>query len=229
MTQSDSVPLPSEAQVEAYLRKNPGFFERHEDLLAELSLPHPSGKAISLLEKQVAVLRQRNTALRGKLEQLLANARDNDRLFERTKRLVLALLECDDLGDLVDALHFNFDKEFNIPSVRLLLFGEQLPSCNTRVVSRAQAHSHLSRHLSTTHAVSGRVNPEEISFLFDRDASTVRSAALATIGISEPLGVLAVGSPNADYYQAEMGTLFLGHIAEVLSRLLPKLLSRPAI
>lgn len=214
---------PNEAKVRNYLLKDPTFFVRNADLLTEITLPHPSGKAISLIEKQVAVLRQRNAELCGRLDHLVANARENDRLFEHTKRLILALIECEDLGDLVDALYFHFDKEFNIPFARLVLFGEALPACNARVVSRSKAQSHLNRHLSASHAVSGKVEPQEIQFLFEQDAPRVRSAALASIGISEPLGVIAIGSPNPEHYQAGMGTLFLGHIAEVLSRLIPKL------
>ena len=91
--QSDSeASTISEDQVVNYLRQNPGFFARQDDLLAEISLPHDSGNAISLLERQVNILRARGTEARQKLNNLLENARNNDQLFDTTQNLVLALL-----------------------------------------------------------------------------------------------------------------------------------------
>ena len=49
----------SAQDVASYLKTNPEFFIEQEDLLADLSLPHESGKAISLLERQVTILRDR--------------------------------------------------------------------------------------------------------------------------------------------------------------------------
>ena len=80
-------------QVAEYLRSNPDFFKQQPGLLADLTLPHESGNAISLVERQVSILRERNMDMRHRMSSLLDNARDNDRLFDKTKRLVLALLE----------------------------------------------------------------------------------------------------------------------------------------
>ena len=46
---------PSEEAVARYLRNHPGFFLNNEDLLADLKLAHNSGRAVSLLERQVEV------------------------------------------------------------------------------------------------------------------------------------------------------------------------------
>lgn len=217
----------SDEQVAHYLRQNPQYFDRHPELLLELRLSHPSGQAVSLIERQVTVLRQRNTEMRQRLNDLLENARENDRLLERTKRLVLALLECNELGDVVDALYYSFDKEFGIPFVRLILFNQTLSPCNARLIHIDQARVPLNRHLKSTRTASGGLNQDEIQFLFDEDASDVGSAALAVLSYGNPLGVLAVGNPNTTYYQSSMGTLFLNHIAEVLNRILPQYLSPP--
>ncbi len=54
----------TEADVAEYLRSHPDFFERHSGLLLGLKLPHPTGAgAVSLMERQVAVLRQHNADL----------------------------------------------------------------------------------------------------------------------------------------------------------------------
>ena len=90
----------SEEQVVDYLRNHLNFFAGHEELLANLSLPHESGKAVSLLERQVTILRDRGIEARQKLNNLLENARNNDQLFDTTRNLVLALLRADSITEL---------------------------------------------------------------------------------------------------------------------------------
>ena len=213
-----------EQDIADYISQNPDFFDRHADALHNLRLRHPSGQAVSLIEKQVSALRERNTELRHKLNQLLENARENDRLFERSKRLVLSLLECTELGDAVDVLYYSFDKEFNIPFTRLILFSEPNQPSNTHTVSLEDAKMHLGRHLTASRATSGGLSRDEMNFLFDKDAETIGSAAMAPLHYNQWLGVLAVGHPDTRHYQPGMGTLFLTHIAEVLDRLLPHFL-----
>ncbi|MNT92667.1 hypothetical protein D3C72_2339880 [compost metagenome] len=36
-------------------------------------------------------------------------------------------------------------------------------------------------------------------------------------------GVLALGSPDPQHYKSSLGTVFLGHVAEIVARLLPRL------
>jgi len=213
---------PDEHAIAQYLAKHPDFFDRHGDVLRDLRLQHPSGRAVSLIEKQVSALRERNTELRHRLNQLLDNARQNDRLFERSKRLVLALLECDELGDLVDALYYSLDKEFNIPFVRLILFRRPTLPSSIRVTSEDEALVVLGRHLKASRAVGGGLSREEIEFLFDKDHPKVGSAAMVPLYYNQPLGVLAVGHDDPKHYQAGLGTIFLTHIAEVLNRLVPR-------
>jgi uncharacterized protein len=212
--------LLDEILIAQYLAEHPNFFERHAEVLRDLRLQHPSGRAVSLIEKQVSALRERNTELRHRLNQLLENARQNDRLFERSKRLVLALLECQELGDLVDALYYSFDKEFGIPFSRLILFRDSDKQGNLRCVREDNARLYLGRHLRSSRAVAGGLNREEIAFLFQEDQNKVGSAAMVPLHYNQLLGVLAVGHEDPKHYQAGMGTLFLTHIAEVLNRLL---------
>jgi uncharacterized protein len=214
-----------ENDVASYLSQHPEFFDRHPDALRVLRLQHPSGHAVSLIEKQVSALRERNTELRHKLNQLLDNARENDRLFERSKRLVLSLLECVELGDAVDVLYYSFDKEFSIPYTRLILFTEPPQPSNTYTVSLDKAKLHLGRHLTASRATIGGLAREEIDFLFNEDARDIGSAAIAPLYYNQWLGVLAIGHPDTQRYQLGMGTLFLTHIAEVLDRLLPHYLA----
>lgn len=212
-----------EDSVVEYLRSNKDFFLRHTDLLAEIDLPHHSGQAVSLVEKQVAILRERNIEMRQRLSNLLDNARENDRLFDRTKRLVLALLECRNLEEFVDALYYSFEKDFNIHYTRIILFGSNGQNAGkARIESIQRAREYVGNRLRNGKAVIGGIDIKEIQFLFDSDAPNIGSAAMVVITRGDILGVLAIGNQDPRYYNSSMGTLFLAYIGEVINRLLPR-------
>jgi len=220
-------PLEPE-QIEAYLREHPDFFEQHHELLAEISLPHESGSAVSLVERQVAILRERNIDMRHRLSKLLDNARDNDKLFDKTKRLVLSLLEGQDMGDIIDALHYSFDKDFNIHYTSVILFGnaDKIPSSQARIVTIAEAREHVGPLLKNSRAVCGTLGAKEMQFIFGEHASEIGSVATVPLIHGSVFGLLSIGNRDPQYYRSSMGTLFLSYIAEVLNRLLPKYLPR---
>ncbi len=210
--------------VARYLRANPDFFQKDESLLSELTLPHPSGEAVSLVERQIQVLRDRNNHMLKRHHLLLDNARENDRLFDKSKRLVLSLLEARDLDDLIDALYFSFSKEFKIEFYRLILFGnpQSIQTSAARVENIHKAKDILGKRLSASRAVIGGVNLKERDFLFDNDADRIGSAAFSVLSHGKTFGILAIGNHDENYYQSSMGTLFLSYITEILNRLLPR-------
>jgi len=218
----------SPEQVKEYLLENTEFFNQHLDLLTELKLPHDSGAAVSLIERQVSILRERNIEMRHRLSKLLDNARENDRLFDKTKRLVLAMLDCNDLGDLIDAVYYSFDREFKIHYTRIILFGDeqQIPQTAAKVVSLDDARQHLGKRLKSVNPVTGGIDNEEKIFLFDDDADKIGSAAMALLSHGSPLGILAIGNQDPNYYRSNMGSVFLSFISEALNRLLPTYLDK---
>ncbi len=220
-------PLDPE-HVADFLQRNPHFFEAHQDLLTELSLPHESGGAVSLIERQVAVLRERNMDMRHRLSKLLDNARENDKLFDKTKRLVLTLVEGQDMGDIIDALFYCFDKEFNIQFTTLYLFGnaDKVPSSQARVVPLSEARQHIGTLLKSNRAMCGTLSQKEMEFLFGKYAGEIGSVATVPLAHGAVFGILAIGNRDPNYYRSSMGTLFLGYIAEILNRILPKYLPR---
>ncbi|UZJ43681.1 DUF484 family protein [Marinimicrobium sp. C6131] len=224
---TESRPLTDE-QVAQYLEAHPDFFVQHRKLLADLELPHESGPAVSLVERQVSVLRERNMDMRHRLSKLLDNARENDKLFDKTKRLVLALLEGRDMGDIIDALCFSFDQDFNIHYTSILLFGheDRIPSSQARVVTIGEARQHIAPLLKNNRAMCGTLGEGELQFLFGDNAHQIGSVATVPLVHGNAYGLLAIGNRDPHYYRSSMGTLFLGYIAEVLNRLLPEHLPR---
>ncbi|MGI9321752.1 MAG: DUF484 family protein, partial [Thiogranum sp.] len=78
---------PDTEQVASFLGNHPDFFNSHPELLTEIRLSHATGKAVSLIEKQVQVLRDQNQDLKNKLLELVDVAHDNDRLNERMHQM----------------------------------------------------------------------------------------------------------------------------------------------
>lgn len=207
------------AFVEAFITNNPDFFLHRDDLLAEIRIPHHSGKAVSLVEKQLSVLRERNTELRHRLGALVETARDNDRLFNHTRRLVLALLDCQTLQQAIDVIYNSFSQDFGIQKTQIILFEGQSIS-HARRVSLADAQQSIGKYLKARQTIGGGLSRSEMQFLFGRDVYDVGSAALAILAYGKLYGVLAIGNRDPFYYQSSMGTMFLGYIAEVFSRIL---------
>lgn len=213
-------------QVAAYLKLHPDFFLKRDDLLTEIEVAHPAGGAVSLLERQVSVLRERSVDLRHRLNSLLDNARTNDHLFEQTKKLVLQLLEAQSLDHIVDTFTRGLEQDFQIDFASVVLIGNpaQHRGLRARLVTYTDARVHIDSILKSSKAVCGVLRPEEVKFLFPEHSRQIGSAAVIPLHHGQPLGVLAIASTDPHYFRSSMGTLFLGYIAEVIDRLLPKYL-----
>ncbi|GAB3273678.1 DUF484 family protein [Parahaliea aestuarii] len=210
-------------QVREYLKIHSDFLQRHPDLLDHLHVSHASGSAVSLVEKQVSVLRERNMEMRHRLNALTINARDNDKLYERTRALILHLLDARDLAGLCDAFIHSMNRDFDIEFASIILFGEPAESSgNLRFETSEKVKLEIGSLLKGRKPLCGALRKDEFEFLFPK-GSEVGSAAVMPLKGDNRVGLIAVGSTDANRYYNGMGTLFLQHIADVLLRLLERL------
>lgn len=219
-------PLPASeldaGAVVAYLRAHPTFFAEHDELLVEQRIPHQRGDSVSLVERQLKLLRDRNIEMRHRLSQLMDVARDNDRLFDKTRRLILDLLDASTLEEVVMAVEDSLRQEFQVPFVSLILFGENAAPVG-RWVSGAEAQQAIGGLIGGGKTISGSLREHELAFLFGNDQhKEVGSSAVATLEYQGLHGVLAIGSRDPQHYKSSVGTLFLSYIAEVLGRVVPR-------
>jgi uncharacterized protein YigA (DUF484 family) len=222
--------LPSEEEVTRYLRNHPGFFLANEDLLVDLKLSHKTGKAVSLLERQVALLRERNMDMRNRLSKLLDNAQRNEQLFEQSKALILSLLEAKRADELSNTLCRHLVSDFEpVDYASLILFADpnKLGGSQLRVENPEQAREHIGGLLGSHKAVCGVLRPQELGFLFGKHADHIGSAAIMPIKPGNIDGVIAIASKDPEHFKSSMGTLFLDYIVEVVNRSLPKLMRSP--
>lgn len=219
---------PSERQVVAYLKTHKDFFVTHEALLADITVPHASGSAVSLVERQVAVLRERNLELRERLHHLLEVARENDMLFEKMRGLILALLEADTITALAAALERELKLRFASEFVSFLLFDVSGATGAAQSVHLQDAQEKIPALLKGRRAIAGQLREEELVFLFGHEGALVRSCAVVPVHHSRPLGLLAIGSSSVEHFKTSMDTLFISFVGDVLARVLLPILDTPA-
>lgn len=204
-----------------FLAQNPDYFQNNPELLGLIRIPHASGAAVSLVERQVSVLRDRNVDLRHRLRDLGSTARDNEQLFADTRTLVLALLDAEGAAELERTLLRVLRDEFGVEYAALILFDERVAGAAPRRVAASQARQCLAGLLGRHSAACGPLRAEEFEFLFP-GAKLAGSAAVALIRHrGQTPGLLAVGSADAARYGSDMGTLFIEFAAEVIGRRLP--------
>src|SRR5277367_3845237 len=116
----------NDTTVAEYLQTYPDFFERNTALLAKLRLPHlrDVGATVSLVERQVEVLRERNQSLERKLKELVDVARANDTLADRIHRLSQRLIRAHGLAETIDAVETSLREDFDARNSVLVLFLE---------------------------------------------------------------------------------------------------------
>lgn len=218
----NAAPAPEAQAIAAYLRDHPEFFVEHEELLSTLRIPHQRGDTVSLVERQLKLLRDRNIEMRHRLSQLMDVARDNDRLFDKTRRLILVLMDANSLEEIVIAVEDSLRNEFQVPFVSLILFSDN-PMSVGRWVSTAEAQKAIGGLISGEKTFCGALREHELTFLYGAEqGAQVGSSAVIALTHQGLHGVLAIGSRDPQYYKSSVGTLFLSYIAEVLGRVLPR-------
>ena len=212
-------------QVADYLRENPDFFLNHDELLAELSLPHESGKAISLLERQVTILRERGIEARQKLNNLLENARNNDQLFDTTRNLVLALLRARGVTEIANVAVDQLSNHDSIDACDIIIVKHPDikvdPSIRTASLAELKADFGDVYRLKRTHC--GAIEKDQIEKLFPNNGDKIRSTALCpVISNGEILALLALGNQTENYFNVNLDTLFLDFIGHVVGAVLDR-------
>jgi len=197
--------------VEAFLRAHPNFLQDRPGLLAALNLPHGGEGAVSLVERQVSVLRERNIASRQKLAELSDISRENDRLLDATRNTILALLAGENRADLSRIWLHQVTDTFQAEMGALLWLDESSGSAGEAPLA--------SKLIRLGESFSGVLRPEEMQAVFGTDATEGSAALVAIRSGGDDIGVLGVGSHDTQRYRAEDGTLFLDYLAEVIGQL----------
>jgi uncharacterized protein YigA (DUF484 family) len=195
-------------EVALYLRDNPQFFEDHADTLAQISLPHPhGGRTISLSERQLLALREKNKELEKKLREMISIAQENDALQHKVHEFVIALFATRDLATLQEMIPHLLRDIFAIPHAVLHLWQTHPPSAEVLAFADSQTQPVCLHHPAhDTTAWFGERAPQLHSYAY-----------LPLHEDSETIGLLVLASEDKQRFYPEMGTVFLQRIAEAVS------------
>jgi uncharacterized protein YigA (DUF484 family) len=216
----------NDASVAEYLQACPDFFERNGALLGKLRLPHlrDAGATVSLVERQVEVLRERNQSLERKLKELVDVARANDALADRIHRLSQRLIRAHTLAETIGAVETSLREDFEAMHSVLVLFLEQArplePEAGRflRCANVGDAEIKTFESLLTSGKPRcGQVRDAQRDYLFGKDSVEIGSVALTPLGPKGELGILAIGASDAQRFHPAMSTEFLSRIGELVT------------
>ena len=214
-------------EVAQYLQDNPQFFEKHVDTLTQIKLPHPhGGRTISLSERQLIALREKNKELEKKLREMMTFAQENEELQQKVHEFVITLFHARDLAGLQEMIPHLLRDIFAVPHTALRIWQFSPPSAEILLFANAQAQPVcLHRAAHDTAAWFGERAAQLHSYaylpLHEANASAVRRPATSPLhGLNaggKTIGMLVLASEEKQRFYPGMGTVFLQRIAEAVS------------
>ena len=211
-----------EESIAGYLQRNPEFFERHQAVLARLKLPHArGGSTISLVERQIEVLREKQAALEGKLTELVRVARANDAIAERLHRFTRRLLRATPRAAAIAHIEAGLREDFDAFHAALVLIGEppdpSLPAFVRSVAADDAALKSFESLFASGKPRCGQARDSQREFLFGPEGLEMGSVALVPLGEKGSIGLLALGSADRDRFHPGMSTEFLARLADLIT------------
>jgi uncharacterized protein YigA (DUF484 family) len=216
----------NDVNVAEYLQTYPDFFERNGPLLAKLRLPHlrDAGATVSLVERQVEVLRERNQSLERKLKELVDVARANDALADKIHRLSQRLIRAQTLSQTVAAVETSLREDFDAMHSVLVLFLEEAKPLVAAAGRFLRTDDLGGADIKTFDSLlqagkprCGQIRDAQRDYLFGKDSLDIGSVALTPLGPKGALGILAIGAGDSERFHPGMSTEFLSRIGELVA------------
>lgn len=210
----------NEQQIARWLKSNPEFLQRHPELLSQMKMPDlHAGRAISLHERQLEVMREKHRQLEHRLADLMRVAQENDLIGEKMQRFTRQLLLHEERSSLDRRLIALLEEIFQVPQVGLRVWplgaarlepGLELPLSGDELDRVDQMQQPL---------CGSPAQKPGVIWLADRGQNARSVALLALRRGVEPqaFGLLVLGSADPDRFHAQMGTAFLQRLAELVS------------
>ena len=216
-----------ESSVIRFLQDNPAVLMDYPEVFSSLAIPHQTGGATSLVERQLRLLREENQQLRSKIDELVGIARDNEELNQRFHRLALELMNIEHLHDVLamvqDQVQTFFYTDFvcfrflpGVGEAGAILDGLYLDA-DSGIVER------IKPWIEARKPICGQQDEAINRELFGPDIR-IASCAFIPLYHTRDLGLLCLGSVSAERFGPSMGTIFLQHLGELVSNRLKHLL-----
>lgn len=218
--QSAQTPLDADTVV-AYLKANPKFFEHHPDALMQLSLHHESGTAVSLIERQVEVLRAQYGESQRRLNALVGTARENESRVTHLNALAQSLITADSLTAVARGVRERLSDSFQVDGVFLGLLGHVPENADPQgprfIPPKDPLREAFRDFFRTGKAECGPLTAEKSALLFPDREAPLRSAALVPLDRASKMGMLVLAGADPGRFTPAMGTWFLELTAQLVA------------
>lgn len=212
--------------VAQYLADHPEFFQEHVALLGQVQLTSPLlGRAVSLQERQMELMREKYKALELHMSDLIRTAQENDVLTHKLQTWTQSLLLGRNDVDLPHILIDGLRTIFSVPQATLRLWGVAPDYSHTWFVQDVSEDTMIFANSLTAPYCGVNHDFEAVRWL--DDAEQVQSAVilpLRTAAESRAFGLLILGSDDPQRFKADMATDFLTNIGATTSAALSCLL-----
>ena len=212
-------------EVINFLKENPDFFIDYPDAIEHLEIKHESGEALSLIEKQVEFIKSKNLATSTQLKDFILNAKANELLFEKVRKLISIILSTEDFEGLLTSTESFFINELGTEKCKLLFFTqEELYRVSAeRIIEPEIATQTFSKIFKEVDIFLGKL-PNEIASLTFGAQADIKEAVIGKLLSEKIAGILILGSSVEEKYTPDQDTLFLNFILEVLSHQMDRLI-----
>ncbi|KII80255.1 DUF484 family protein [Vibrio renipiscarius] len=216
MSQIEADALTAEVVAE-YLRDHPDFFVGRRELVDRLAIQQQEQGAVSLVHIQLNRQRQRIEELEEEITTLMSLAANNDRTFHEFMDLQEQLLKCETVSDAIVAVENKAKSLDLIAYVRLF---ESSVSRNLLLQEHYQRFA--TNNLNGKSAYLGRMRKADRELLFGENTSSPELGSYVVLPLikRKTQGLIAFSSEDGGHFQPHMDTLFLRHLASVLSHVI---------
>jgi uncharacterized protein len=212
--------------VAAWLKANPDFFMDHSEVFSAMRVPHPAGgHAISMVERQLISLRERNSQLERQLSELIGYGQHNDTLIEKLHRLTLALLRAPDAEVTLAVVNESMRSDFAIPFSVVRWWGESV-SENELEETGACSAEFRSYIAGLDRPYVGPNAAHESRAWLGAGAPEARSFAYVPLVDGGVSGVLMLASDDGGRFTPDMATDVLTRLAHLSSAALARFAAR---
>lgn len=202
-----------EQQMVSYLCKNPDFFSKHPDALAALNLPHEAGSAVSLVERQIKVLRERADKFQQNFQEVLDLTRQNESTAKRLHFLTLKVIETTDFDDLLNTMQDELIGDFKADAVVMSLFDRKELDEHASEAGPALFRDFIEKGRPSC----GVLGDTQLQYLFGDNAESTASAAIVPLRTDHSYGILGIGSRDTERFTEDMAVDYLSRLGEVVS------------
>lgn len=205
--------------IAEYLLDHPHFFEEHAELLSTVKLTSPvMGRAVSLQERQMEILREKIKVQELHMADLMRIAQENDDITSKFQAWSRVLLLTRNEADLPRVLTTQLKEIFHVPQVSVRLW--KLDDTHAQAWYTKEVSDDARIFANGLGAPFCGPNKDFEAAGWLEDASAVKSIAMMPLRMGtspEAYGLLVLGSGDTNRFTTEMGIDFLTRIGQTAS------------